>query len=87
MTKKEKKLWLKVLAISQVRSRLVKKSLLHLNYVQMVLKNLPPKNRQDLSRREIFSHMKGIVSASEGFLLLFKKARKNVPANRGNFYV
>ena len=33
-----------------------------------------------------FSHMKGIVSGSEGFSVVFKKARKSFPANRENFY-
>ena len=43
-------------------------------------------NRRDLSRREIFFRIKGIGSASESFLLFFKKVRKSFPANRRNFY-
>ena len=42
------------LVISQVRSRLVKKSLVYLYCAHMVYKNLPPKNKRDLSRRDIF---------------------------------
>ena len=42
------------MVISQVRSWLVKKSLLYLNCVHMALKNLLPTNKQDLSRQETF---------------------------------
>ena len=34
----------------------------------------------------LFSHMKGIVSTSEGFSIVFQKARESFPANQGHFY-
>ena len=75
------------LVLSQVRSRLIKKSLLYL-IVFIWFKKISHLRIDKISVGErFFSHMKGIVLASEEFsIVFFKKGRKRFPANRGNFY-